>query len=419
MPGPLEGVRVLDLSTMISGPLAAMLLADQGADVIKVESPGIGDLMRYLGSHRNGVTGLFANNNRGKRSIVVDLKEPRGVEVLKQLAASADVLVQNFRPGAMTRLGLGYDDLAAVNPRLIYVSISGFGSTGPYSKRRVYDNVIQAYAGYAGVQTNPATGEPAVFRTLVCDKATAYTAAQAITAALFARERGSAEGQHIELAMLDAGIAFLWPDAAMDRALLEDDTARQPTIGSNYQVTKLQDGYVVASAISDSEFAGYCAALGQPEIAEDPRFAHAARPHGPPGRPADDDARGDGVGHGGAVPGGRLRQRRARRADPHAGRPTGRCPGRPQRGVRRARAPPGRSDARGTAGPAVLGHAGQGRRAGADDGAALRRDRRRARPRPRRAARRRHHRLTLTLTATRRAGTRRSALERGQLLHRR
>jgi crotonobetainyl-CoA:carnitine CoA-transferase CaiB-like acyl-CoA transferase len=272
MPGPLEGIRVLDLSTMISGPLAAMLLADQGADVIKVESPGIGDLMRYLGSHRNGVTGLFANNNRGKRSIVVNLKEPRGVELLKQLAASADVLLQNYRPGAMTRLGLGYDELATVNPRLIYVSISGFGSTGPYSKRRVYDNVIQAYAGYAGVQTNPATGEPAVFRTLVCDKATAYTAAQAITAALFARERGSAEGQHIELAMLDAGIAFLWPDAAMDRALLEDDTARQPTIGSNYQVTKLQDGYVVASAISDSEFAGYCAALGRPEIAEDPRF---------------------------------------------------------------------------------------------------------------------------------------------------
>jgi crotonobetainyl-CoA:carnitine CoA-transferase CaiB-like acyl-CoA transferase len=272
MPGPLEGIRVLDLSTMISGPLAAMILADQGADVIKVESPGLGDLMRYLGSSRNGVTGLFANNNRGKRSLVVNLKDPRGVELLKTLAGAVDVLVQNFRPGAMDRLGLGYEELAAVNPRLVYVSISGFGSTGPYAGRRVYDNVIQAYAGYAGVQTNPTTGEPAVFRTLICDKATAYTAAQAITAALFARERGAAEGQHIELAMLDAGIAFLWPDAAMDRAMLEDDTVRQATIGANYQVTKLQDGYIVASAISDSEFAGYCAALGRPEIAEDPRF---------------------------------------------------------------------------------------------------------------------------------------------------
>jgi crotonobetainyl-CoA:carnitine CoA-transferase CaiB-like acyl-CoA transferase len=273
MQGPLAGVRVLDLSVMISGPLAAMILADQGADVIKIESPGLGDLMRYLGSQRNGITGLYANNNRGKRSLVLNLKEPRGVEILKQLVTTADVLIQNFRPGAMDRLGLGYETLAEVNPRLIYVSISGFGDAGPYANRRVYDNVIQGYAGYAGVQTDPATGAPALFRTLVCDKATAYTAAQAITAALFARERAQADGQHIVLAMLDAGIAFLWPDAAMDRALLEDDVARQPTIGSNYQVTKLQDGYVVTSAISDSEFRGFCTALGHADIADDPRFA--------------------------------------------------------------------------------------------------------------------------------------------------
>ncbi len=272
MSGPLEGIRVLDLSVMISGPLAAMMLADQGADVIKVESPGLGDLMRYLGSQRNGITGIYANNNRGKRSLVVNLKDERGAAILRQLVGSSDVLIQNFRPGAMERLDLGYDALREVNPRLIYVSISGFGADGPYSKRRVYDNVIQAYAGYASVQTTPATGEPALFRTLLCDKVTAYTAAQAITAALFARERGRAEGQHIVLAMLDAGIAFLWPDAAMDRALLEDDTVRQPTLGSNYQVTPLADGYVVASAVSDSEFAGLVTALGRPDLAEDPRF---------------------------------------------------------------------------------------------------------------------------------------------------
>jgi crotonobetainyl-CoA:carnitine CoA-transferase CaiB-like acyl-CoA transferase len=273
MAGALDGVRVLDLSVMISGPLAGMILADQGADVIKVESPGLGDLMRYLGSHRNGVTGIYANNNRGKRSLVVNLKDKRGVDLFRRLADGSDVLIQNFRPGAMERLGLGYDELAAVNPRLIYVSISGFGPHGPYANRRVYDNVIQGYAGFASVQTNPATGEPALFRTLLCDKVTAYTAAQAITAALFARERGQAEGQHIQLAMLDAGIAFLWPDAAMDHALLEDDTVRQPTIGSNYAVTKMQDGFVVASAISDSEFGGYVRALGHPELAADPRFA--------------------------------------------------------------------------------------------------------------------------------------------------
>lgn len=273
MAGALDGVRVLDLSVMISGPLAGMMLADQGADVIKVESPGLGDLMRYLGSHRNGVTGIYANNNRGKRSLVVNLKDARGVDLLRRLAAWADVLIQNFRPGAMERLGLGYDDLSAVNPRLIYVSISGFGADGPYASRRVYDNVIQGYAGFASVQTNPATGEPALFRTLLCDKVTAYTAAQAVSAALFARERGRAEGQHIELAMLDAAIAFLWPDGAMDHALLEEDTVRQPTIGSHYVVTKLQDGFIIATAISDAEFAGFVRALGQPELAEDPRFA--------------------------------------------------------------------------------------------------------------------------------------------------
>jgi crotonobetainyl-CoA:carnitine CoA-transferase CaiB-like acyl-CoA transferase len=270
--GPLEGVRVLDLSVMISGPLAAMILADQGADVIKIESPGLGDMMRYLGSSRGGMTGIFNNCNRGKRSMVLNLKDPAGVKVLKELVKGADVVIQNFRPGAVDRLGIGWHDLSAVSSRLIYVSISGFGPDGPYRGRRVYDNVIQAYAGFAGVQTDPATGTPAVLRTLVCDKVTAYTAAQAITAALFARERG-AGGQHIELAMLDAGIAFLWPDAAMDLALLEDDAHRSPTIGSAYAVTEMADGYTVASAVTDHEFAGLCAAMGVPEMAEDPRFA--------------------------------------------------------------------------------------------------------------------------------------------------
>ncbi len=273
--GPLDGVKVLDLSVMISGPLAAMLLADQGADVVKVESPGLGDLMRFLGTHKGGMTGIFANNNRGKRSLVVDLKSERGREILHRLAADADVLIQNFRPGAVERLGISYDDLRAVNPRLIYVSISGYGSDGPYSHRRVYDNVIQAASGLASVQTDPATGTPSLFRTLLCDKVTSYTAAQAITAALYARERGHAEGQHIELAMLDAAVAFMWPDSAMDAALLDDDVVRAPTIGVNYAVTQLADGYVSAGAVSDAEFRGLCAALGHPEMADDPRFATA------------------------------------------------------------------------------------------------------------------------------------------------
>lgn len=271
--GPLSGIKVIDFSVMISGPLAGMQLADQGADVIKVESPGLGDIMRYLGSQKNGMTGIFANNNRGKRSLVVDLKQPDGVDVIRRLVADADVVIQNFRPGAMARLGLGYDDLAAINEDLIYTSISGYGQDGPNSTRRVYDNVIQAASGLASVQSDPATGEPQLFRTLLCDKATAYTATQAITAALFARATGRATGQHLELAMLDTAIAFMWPDSAMDAALLDDDVMRSPTIAANYAVTRFADGFASASAVTDAEFTGLCAALGRPDIADDPRFA--------------------------------------------------------------------------------------------------------------------------------------------------
>ena len=270
--GPLDGVKVVDFSVMISGPLAAMMLADQGAEVVKVETPGFGDIMRLLGTSKNGMTGIFANNNRGKRSLVVDLKTDGGRDVIHKLVEDADVVIQNFRPGAMARLGLGFEDLAAINPDLVYTSISGYGSSGPYSDRRVYDNVIQAASGLASVQTDPATGEPAMFRTLVCDKSTAYTAAQAITAALFARATGKAAGQHIELAMIDTAIAFLWPDSAMDAALLDDDVNRQPTLASNYAVTRLADGFASAAAVTDSEFAGLCATYGRAEMADDPRF---------------------------------------------------------------------------------------------------------------------------------------------------
>jgi len=273
--GALDGIKVVDLSVMISGPLAGMMLADQGADVIKVESPGLGDIMRFLGSSKGGVTGIFLNNNRGKRSLVLDLKKPEGLDVLKRLISKADVLIQNFRPGAMERLGLGYEDAAKLNPNLIYTSISGYGPDGPFSHRRVYDNVIQAGSGLASVQTDPGTGMPSMYRTLVCDKTTAYTAAHAITSALFARATGKAAGQHVVVSMLDAAIAFMWPDSAMDAVLLDDDVKRSPTIGSNYAVTELADGYVSAGAVSDAEFKGLVAALGHPEMGEDPRFATA------------------------------------------------------------------------------------------------------------------------------------------------
>lgn len=273
--GALDGVKVLDMSVMISGPLSAMILADQGADVIKVESPGLGDLMRFLGTNKGGMTGIFNNNNRGKRSLVVDMKKNEGRDLLHKLAADADVFIQNFRPGAMERLGIGYEELSAINPDLIYVSISGYGPDGPFSHRRVYDNVIQAASGIASVQTDPATGTPAMYRTLLCDKVTSLNAAQAITAALYARATGKARGQHIVLAMLDAAVSFMWPDSGMDAVILDEDANRTPTLAANYTPMRLADGYVSAGAVSDSEFSGLCAALGHPEMAEDPRFSTA------------------------------------------------------------------------------------------------------------------------------------------------
>ena len=273
--GPLAGVKVVDMSVMISGPLSAMMLADQGADVVKVESPGIGDMMRFLGSSKNGMTGIFALNNRGKRSIGINLKSDRGREVLGALLADADVLIQNFRPGALDKLGFGYEAVRASNPGIIYASVSGFGPDGPRSGQRVYDNIIQAASGLASVQTDRATGRPQIFRTLVCDKVTSYTVAQAVTAALFARERG-AGGQHIEVSMLDAAIAFMWPDSAMDVALLDDDVVRTPTIGENYAALELKDGFVTVSAVSQPEFEGYMRALNGGHLLDDPRFADAA-----------------------------------------------------------------------------------------------------------------------------------------------
>lgn len=265
-------MRVVDLSALISGPFATMLLADQGADVIKVEPPGIGDIMRYVGSSRGGMSGLFATMNRGKRSVVLDLKTSSGRADLDRLVATADVFVENFRPRALDRLGINEPAMRAVRPDLVYVSITGFGERGPYAGKRVYDNVMQGYAGVAAVQSDPATGEPALVRNLISDKVTAYTAAQAITAALFARERG-AGGQHLRLNMLDATVAFLWPDGIMSELLLGDGVAWQPPISRGYSVKRTADGFVTVSYLTDAQFRSFIAAVGHPELAVDSRFA--------------------------------------------------------------------------------------------------------------------------------------------------
>lgn len=275
MSGPLAGVRVLDLSTVLSGPVATAVLADQGADVIKVEAPGGRDVARVVGSMRGGQTALYHLVNRGKRGIVLDLGTATGLQLLLRLVRTADVVVQNFRPGVAERMGIGEDALRAERPDLIYVSISGFGERGPLAGHRVYDNLIQAVSGTARLQGGD-DAEPAYVKHLVCDKVTALTAAQAITAALFARDRG-AGGQHLRLSMLDANVSFLWYDGATPYALLEDDAVPVPT-GRSYGMVRHADGWTTSSPVSDDEFRGWCRALGAPEVADDPRFAtHRAR----------------------------------------------------------------------------------------------------------------------------------------------
>jgi crotonobetainyl-CoA:carnitine CoA-transferase CaiB-like acyl-CoA transferase len=273
MPGPLAGIRVLDLTSVVSGPLATMFLADQGAEVIKIEPLG-GDITRRSRqsiSASGEFSALFVSSNRGKRSLALDLKRPEAAKIMRKLIASSDVLVQNFRPGTMERLGLGEPTLRELNPRLIYVSISGVGESGPYAKKRVYDPIIQGLSGFADLQAEPRTRRPQMIRTIVADKTTAIFAAQAITAALFARER-TGEGQHIRLAMLDTMIAYLWPEAMTQYTVVgREATTADPTARPDL-IFETADGYITVGTISDSEWQGFCAASGRPGLAEDPRF---------------------------------------------------------------------------------------------------------------------------------------------------
>jgi crotonobetainyl-CoA:carnitine CoA-transferase CaiB-like acyl-CoA transferase len=273
MPGALEGVRVLDLTTMVAGPVAAMMLADQGADVIKVESPA-GDLMRHFAFGRGGMSASFLSCNRNKRSVAIDLKEPEGLEIVRKMIATADVLMHNFRPGAADRIGLGEDAVRAIRADVIYVSISGFGESGPYANQRAYDPVIQALSGLAEIQRDRDTGRPRMVRTIIADYTTALTAAQAITAALFARQKGGI-GQHVRIAILDAMISYLWPEAMPSLTFVGEE--RDPSDGELGPdlIYATQDRYITAGALSDDEWAGMCRALNREDLIDDPRFKTA------------------------------------------------------------------------------------------------------------------------------------------------
>jgi crotonobetainyl-CoA:carnitine CoA-transferase CaiB-like acyl-CoA transferase len=269
MAAPLSGIRVVDLSQIVSGPMAAAMLADQGAEVIKVETPS-GDPVRGFGPAKAGTSAMFVAVNRGKRGIALDLKQPAACAVLWRLIERADVLVENFRPGTMQRLGFGPDACLERNPRLVFASITGFGPDGPYANIRVYDPVIQAVSGIAASQRGP-SGEPQLIQTLIADKVTALTAAQAITAALFARAR-SGKGGLVEVAMLDAAIAFNWPDGMYNHGFQDDPPPPYPEYGAFSRLRAADDGLVAIGALQTIEFVALMRALGLEQLADDPRF---------------------------------------------------------------------------------------------------------------------------------------------------
>ena len=275
---PLNNIKVVDFTQVVAGPVAGMLLAELGADVIKVEYPGVGDITRTSGFAKGGLNSAVLNCNRGKRSIQINLKAAEGREIALKLIENADVVIQSMRPGKITELGLDYKTVKALNPKVIYVSLSGYGQDGPYADRAVYDPVLQAMCGYVSLQVNPQIPFPDLMRTALIDKAVSWEMALSITAALFARERG-AGGQELEIAMIDVAIAFLWPDGGMAETLLDSDVESGTHLSKLMNMTETEDGYVVYFAVADHQIKGLYTALGHPEWFIDERFSSREARH--------------------------------------------------------------------------------------------------------------------------------------------
>ena len=270
--GPLAGIRILDLTSVVSGPMCTQALGDLGADVVKLESPG-GDQTRYSGAPFKEplFSAMHTQMNRNKRSLVVDLKSDAGRELIFEIIGEFDVLVENFRPAVMGRLGLGYEALAERHPGLVYCSINGFGSNGPYAALPAYDQLMQGLVGVMPAQGGD--GPPSPVNGPIADKTTAVIGVSAVLAALFARERDPEHrGQRVEVAMIDAYAAFALPDPMTPRAFPpgSDDGGMSAAFFAPWETA---DGYVVGLIIQDHQYAALCRVLGREDMITDPRFA--------------------------------------------------------------------------------------------------------------------------------------------------
>ena len=271
MSGPLNGIRIIEVTSMLTGPWATSILGDQGADVIKVEVPGVGDHTRSAGADRGGLPVNFLNINRSKRSLTLNLKNQQGVSILKRLAATADVFVQNFRPGVVERLGIGEPDIRKVSPKVIYMSMSGWGEHGPLAQKPVYDPVIQALSGLTTIQAGSDDARPRLIRTILPDKLTAVVASQAITAALLTRER-TGKGQHVRLSMLDAVLNFLWASDMGGQTYVDDPVSNQAAASFIDLIYETKDGYMTVSTMGNKEWLALSRAFERPDLLKDPRF---------------------------------------------------------------------------------------------------------------------------------------------------
>ncbi|MXR35399.1 CaiB/BaiF CoA transferase family protein [Craterilacuibacter sinensis] len=275
MSGALAGIKVVDLSRVLAGPWTGQLLADLGAEVIKVERPGAGDDTRQWAppSLPDGTAAYFLAANRGKRSVTVDITQPEGQEVVRRLVADADVLLENYKVGGLAKYGLDYASLAALNPRLVYCSITGFGQDGPYAERPGYDYIVQGMSGLMSI-TGPADGEPHKVGVAVTDVFTGLYAANAVQAALLSRTR-TGLGQHIDMALLDCALAML-ANVGMNYLVGREVPPRLGNAHPNivpYQVFACADGHFILACGNDRQFRAICECIEKPELASDARFA--------------------------------------------------------------------------------------------------------------------------------------------------